>query len=84
MSEKHADICKPALKNTIKSQVQWKLILLNVPPPFLTTMWRSPRQQLVEKTNYVVRTLEALHIREQKSSLNTKDEYKRKELTIKL
>ena len=29
-------------------------------------------------------TLEALHIREQKSSLNTKDEYKRKELTIKL
>lgn len=31
-----------------------------------------------------LRTLEALHIREQKSSLNTKDEYKRKELTIKL
>ena len=31
-----------------------------------------------------LRTLEALHIREQKSSLNTKDEYKRQELTIKL
>ena len=30
-----------------------------------------------------LRTLEALHIREQKSSLNTNDEYKRQELTIK-
>ena len=33
--------------------------------------------------NYLL-TLEALYIRERKPTLNTKDEYKRKELVIKL
>ena len=33
--------------------------------------------------NYLL-TLEALHIREQKPKINTKDEYKSRELTIKI
>ena len=33
---------------------------------------------------YYLLTLEALHIREQKSQINTKDDYKSRELMIKL
>ena len=40
-------------------------------------------QQSSRGENFVL-TLEALHIRERKPTINTKDEYRSRELTIKL
>ena len=40
--------------------------------------------QMTSRGEEFLLTLEALHIREQKPTINTKDEYRSRELTIKL
>ena len=82
MLAKPADISSLASGSTSREQVQWSPSLSQ----FSTTITEEHVDIL--KTSLggecYVQTLEALHIREQKPQINTKDEYKSRELMIKL